>query len=232
MCVCVCAGAGGKLPTSKTWKTQLTAIENERELPSPKTGRIHEWTTNTPKIQLGQSTVSVKGNGKKRTYTVPLAVDYPYGEDGYKDVRFTLKASKNQITDLKVTGDTSKAARTLSFAITTSEKETKYTIEVTIKSASTGLTSTQTQYINYKRQTGIGKGGTEDIITDEVVGARAMKRLHVHVVPSLAKQPIDVRTCALNIMVQYGMVSNQITECGFRWVATNFVFPERDVLFL
>ena len=168
-------GKGGEMPKAKTWKTAVAILENDRLMPSPKAGTTLNWVPNSPSAVFPNPAYGFSGGkNKKKTFTIDFKLDYPYGPNGYKDLRFTMSADSKEVSDIKVTGSGESAARKLQFAITTAQKAPAYKVTIKTSSASTGLSTSTSVTINYKLYQGIGKGGTaSEYLTNE-----AAEQLH------------------------------------------------------
>jgi len=126
-CVAPAWAEKGKMPEEPNFTTNFEVLENSRSMPAPSGGQVVKWTPEIPSLKFGANPLSVSGGaGKANTFSVDLSVLYAYGEDGYKDVRFsatTDKAWGSIITQIKFSGATTSAKRKMEFSIPPDERK-------------------------------------------------------------------------------------------------------------
>jgi len=170
-CVSPQWGQGGALPKAKAWNTAVAVLENDRLMPSPKSGTTVGWVPNAPKAVFPNPSYKVSGGkNTKKAFSVDFKIDYPYGAAGFKDVRFKVTADSREVSDLGV-GVSDSQARVLKFSVTTSQKKPVYKITIATSSASTGLSTSTSVTINFNLFVGLIGGAAKDFLTPEAAEA-------------------------------------------------------------
>ena len=98
-------------------------------VPLPPLMRSLPTEVNMPEIDLlGHDGKFTSRKGEKKTFTVPVAIRYPYGLD---DVSIAIKADHDDISDIKLVGDSKSVMRVLSFTHQADNDYMEYKIALT-----------------------------------------------------------------------------------------------------